>query len=63
MDEQKVRKWIHDLNNRVGMVLAHAELMQREQLPPKALERAKMIEDKTLEVRQLIKDITEHLLG
>jgi hypothetical protein len=63
MDPEKVRKWVHDLNNRVGMVLANAELMQYEKLPPKALERTKMIEEKSLEIRQLIRDMTDHLLG
>ena len=63
MDEDKVRKSIHDLNNRVGMVLANAELMQLEKLSPKALERTKLIEEKTLEIRQLIRDLAEHLLG
>ena len=62
MDEEKVRKWLHDLNNRVGMVLANAELMQLERLSPKALERTKLIEEKTLELRQLIRDLGEHLL-
>jgi hypothetical protein len=61
MDETKVRRWIHDLNNRVGMVLANAELIQLEKLPPKALERTKLIEEKTLEIRQLIRDLTAHL--
>jgi hypothetical protein len=63
MDSEKVRKWLHDLNNRVGMVLANAELMQLEKLTSKALERTKLIEDKTLEIRQLIRDLGEHLLG
>jgi len=63
MDQEKIKKWIHDLNNRVGMVLANAELMQIEKLPPKALERTKMIEEKTLEIRQLIREMTDHLLG
>jgi hypothetical protein len=62
MDEDKVRKWVHDLNNRVGMVLANAELMQLERLPPKAFERTKLIEEKTLEIRQLIREMTDHLL-
>jgi|RhiMetdeSRZDD1v2_1073273.scaffolds.fasta_scaffold864546_2 hypothetical protein len=62
MDEDKVRKWVHDLNNRVGMVLANAELMQLEKLPPKAFERTKLIEEKTLEIRQLIREMTDHLL-
>ena len=61
MDEAKVKKWIQDLNNRVGMILANAELMQLESLTPKALERTKTIEGKTLEVRQLIRDLSDHL--
>jgi hypothetical protein len=63
MDEDKVKKWLHDLNNRVGMVLANAELMQFEKLTPKAIERTKLIEDKTLEIRQLIRDLGQHLFG
>jgi hypothetical protein len=63
MDEEKVRKWIHDLNNRVGMVLANAELMQLERLPPKASERTRLIEEKTLEIRELIRDLADHLLS
>jgi hypothetical protein len=62
MDEEKVKKWLHDLNNRIGMVLANAELMQLEKLSPKAIERSKLIEQKSLEMRQLVRDIGEHLL-
>jgi len=61
MNEDRVRKWLHDLNNRVGMVLANAELMQLEKLSPKALERTKLIEQKTLEIRQMIREIGDHL--
>ena len=61
MDEDRVRKWLHDVNNRVGMVLANAELMQLEKLSPKALERTRLIEEKTLELRQIIRDLGEHL--
>jgi hypothetical protein len=63
MDEQKVRKWVHDLNNRVSTLLANAELMQLEKLPPKAFERTKMIEEKTLELKQLIRDMADDLLN
>jgi hypothetical protein len=63
MDEQKVRKMLHDLNNRVGVVLANAELMQMEQLSPKAMERRRQIEEKTLEIRQLTREMTDHLFG
>ena len=62
MDEDKVKKWLHDLNNRIGMVMANAELMQLEKLSPKVLERSKLIEEKALEMRQLVRDIGEHLL-
>ena len=62
MDDDKVRKWFHDLNNRVGMVLANAELMQLEKLTPKALERTRLIEEKTLEIRQLIRDLADNIL-
>lgn len=61
MNETRVRKWLHDLNNQVGMVLANAELMQFEKLSPKALERTKLIEEKTLEIRQIIRDLGDHL--
>ena len=54
---------MHDLNNRVGMILANAELMQLEQLTPKALERTKLIEEKSLELRDIIRDIGDHLFS
>ena len=61
MDEDRIKKWLHDLNNRVGMVLANAELLQLENLSPKARERTKLIEEKTIEIRQIIRDIGDHL--
>ena len=61
MDEDRVRKWLHDLNNRVGTVLAQAELLQLENLSAKARARTKLIEHKTIEVRQMIRDIGDHL--
>lgn len=45
------------------MILANAELLQFEQLSAKALERTKVIEEKSLEVRQIIRDIGEHFFG
>jgi hypothetical protein len=61
MNDDRVRKWLHDLNNRIGMVLANAELMQFEKLSPKALERTKLIEEKSLEIRQIVREMGEHL--
>jgi len=59
-DMAPLRKWIHDLNNRLGVILATAELLQLEQLSPKASERRKTIEDKALEVRELLQNMSEH---
>ena len=63
MDEDGVRKWLHDLNNRIGAVLAQAELLQLENLSAKARERSKLIEEKTIEIRQMIRDVGDHLFG
>jgi len=63
MNDMQVRKWLHDLNNRVGMILANAELMQLEQLSTRSLERTKLIEEKSLELRQIVRDMGEHLFN
>jgi hypothetical protein len=55
-----LRKWLHDLNNRMGVILATAELLQLEQLSPKAADRRKTIEDKALEVREILHAMSEH---
>ena len=60
MDEAKLRKWVHELNNLVGMVLANAELMQLDQLSPKSLERIRVIEEKSLLMRQILRDLGDH---
>ncbi len=63
MNEEEVRllrKWLHDLNNRLGTILATAELLQMEQLTTKATERARLIETKSLEVREIIRQIGEY---
>ena len=61
-DLQPLRKWIHDLNNRVGIILTTAELLQMEQHSPKAQERSRTIEQKSLEVRVLVRCIADHYL-
>ena len=60
--DDKLRKWLHDLNNRVGMILANAELLQMEQLSPKAMERSRNIEMNALEVREIVREIGDHFL-
>ena len=71
MDDEKtlspdlaaLRKWLHDLNNRVGVILATAELLQLEELPPKASDRRKTIEDKALEVREILQNVSAHFFS
>ncbi len=58
-----LRKWLHDLNNRVGVILATAELLQLEQLSPRASDRRKTIEDSTLEVREILQAMADHYLA
>jgi len=62
MTEEEIlalRKVIHDLNNRVGTILATAELLQMEQLSPRALERSKVVETKALELREIIRKLSD----
>jgi len=63
MDQDKVKKCLHDLNNRVGMVLAHAELMQLDNLSAKSLDRTKVIEQQALEIRNLLRDLSDQLFS
>ena len=56
-----LRKFIHDLNNRVGTILATAEILQMDQsLAAKAADRAHLIESKALEIRDIIRQLSEH---
>ena len=61
MDQDKVRQCLHDLNNRVGMVLAHAELMQLDSLSAKSLERTRVIEQQAIEIRNLLRALSDQL--
>ena len=59
---EPLKKWVHDLNNRVGIILATAELLQLEQLPPRAAERSRNVEREALAARDLLRQIVEHYL-
>ena len=61
-DMQPLRKWIHDLNNRVGVILATSELLQLEQLSPKAMTRTRTIEQNSLEVRDILRNVADRYL-
>jgi len=62
-DLQPLRKWIHDLNNRVGVILATSELLQLEQLSPKAMTRTRTIEQNSLEVRDILRNVADRYLN
>jgi hypothetical protein len=62
IDLQPLRKWIHDLNNKVGVILTTSELLQLEPLSPKAMDRTRSIERKALEVRDLLRNVVDHYL-
>lgn len=59
-DLSALRKWLHDVNNRVGVVLASAELLQMDPLPPQVASRCKAIEDQALEMREILRAISDH---
>jgi len=59
-DLAPLKQWLHDVNNRVGVILATAELLQLEQLPPQAASRRQTMEDKALEVREILRAISDH---
>ena len=66
MNEEELkalRKLIHDLNNRVGVILATAELLQFEQLTGRAPERTRLIEAKALELRDLLRELADRYAG
>jgi len=59
-DLDALRKWLHDVNNRVGVILASAELLQMDPLPPQVATRCKAIEDQALEMREILHAISDH---
>jgi hypothetical protein len=61
-DMTSLKKSLHDLNNRVAVILNSAELLQLEQLSPQAAERRQSIEDKALEVREILREISNRYL-
>jgi len=62
-DMENLRKWVHQVNNHMGVILATAELLQLDQLPPRVAERCHTIENKAIEVREVLRSISDHYLG
>jgi hypothetical protein len=62
LDLEALRKCLHQLNNHVGVILATAELLQLDQLPPKVAERCRTIEGKAIDVREILRSISDRYL-
>jgi len=60
---EPLKKWIHDLNNRVGVILGMAELQKGEDLSPRAEKRRETIEQQAFEVRDILQAIAGKYLG
>ena len=58
-DLEFLKTAIHDLNNRVGVVLATSELLQMSMTESKAQTRAALIEKKSLEAREILQRLAE----
>ena len=62
-DPAALRKWLHDANNRIGVILASAELLQLDHLSARSVERCLTIESASLEVREILRAMSEHYLS
>ena len=60
---EPLKKWIHDLNNRVGVILGMAELQKAEDLSPRAEKRRETIEQQAFEVRDILQAIAGKYFG
>lgn len=61
-DPAELRKCLHDLNNRLGALLATTELLKLEQLSSRAAQRRQTIEDVALEIRDIVRSLTDRYL-
>lgn len=57
-DLDALKKWLHEISNHVGVILTTAELLQLENLSPQAGTRRQTIEDKAVEVREILRAIS-----
>ena len=57
-DLDYLRTAIHDLNNRVGVILTSSELLQMDVPEGKARSRSELIEMKALEAREILSQMS-----
>ena len=62
-DLENLRKWIHQVNNHVGVILATAELLQLDHLTPRVADRCRTIEAKAIEVRDVLRLMSDQYLS
>ena len=58
-DLEFLKTAIHDLNNRVGVVLATSELLQMNMTEGESQTRSALIEKKALEARDILRKLAE----
>ena len=57
-DLDALKKWLHEISNHVGVILTTAELLELEDLSQGAGTRRQTIEDKAVEVREILRAIS-----
>jgi hypothetical protein len=57
-DRDYLRKAVHDLNNSVGVILTSSELLQLDLVDDRSKSRCGLIEQKALEARQILAEIS-----
>ena len=60
LELDQLRKWIHELNNRLAVILGMSELLSIEQLPPRSEGRRKSIEEQALAAKEILKSMSDH---
>lgn len=60
-DTQELRLLFHRLNNQLGIILAHAELLESKVTDAPSRARASQVVASALEAMGTIKDLREHL--
>lgn len=58
-DLEFLKTAIHDLNNRVGVVLATAELLQMDLAEGRSRTRSELVEKKALEAREILRQMSD----
>jgi hypothetical protein len=62
IDSPELRLLFHRLNNQLGIILAHAELLEARVADPPSHARASQVVASTLEAMTTVRDLRHHLV-